>query len=416
MHSDIRSTLSSRLARTAAALVVALVALGAAGCTPRYANAPALAYDAIPYESVDGKPWKLTRVSVEGVRQKYGLRTETHVAYVELNPQGKRTVVFLHGLGSYLKFWRYQLDAFAAEGYRVIAIDMLGYGKSDKPASFPYTMEAMADVVREVLQIIGLPDNPVLVGHSMGGQVAASFALRFPDEVDALVLTSPAGFEEFSARERAWFKKVITTAGIKGAREYDIWGSIAYGNFGSFRSEFNWLIEERVRTAKNDTFDSYAYANLKSILGLSKNDFVRQNLEKIATPTLIVYGTRDRLIPNPFLHGGTTASIMEPASERIRGSKLVPLSGCGHTVQMDCWEEYNPAVLSFVGGLDAPRARKIAEQPKEEAPPTTDPPSKDPPPKIDPVPGTDPSVEPPAAPATPPSDPSKSSGSLEERK
>jgi hypothetical protein len=91
-------------------------------------------------------------------------------------------------LGSNLKFWRYQLDLFARKGHRVIALDLPGYGKSDKPASFPYTMESFADVVRELARALAI-EHPILVGHSMGGHTALAYAVRWPDEPRALVLT-----------------------------------------------------------------------------------------------------------------------------------------------------------------------------------------------------------------------------------
>jgi pimeloyl-ACP methyl ester carboxylesterase len=317
------------------------------GCVPSYASRPPLAYEDLAYESVDGEPWPIGYVEVEDVRKHYKLGKSVRVAYVELNPRGKRTVVFLHGLGSYLKFWQYQLDLFARRGYRVIAIDMLGYGKSDKPASFPYTMPSMARVVRSVLTQLDIK-KPVLVGHSMGGQVALSFALSYPKELAALVLTAPAGFEEFGDGEKRWLTRVFTVPLVAGAGEYDVWGSIRYNNFYRWRDEFNWLVEERVRTGKNAQFGSYAYANVKSVRGLAHNEYVRKNLDKVRAATLIVHGDRDRLIPNQFMHGGTTRGIMEYGHEHIRGSTLLTLEGCGHMVQMDCADEYNAAVLEFL--------------------------------------------------------------------
>ena len=355
--------------RAAANLAIVAFLAGPASfaCVRTYAGDPPLAYAAVRYDSPDGKPWPEKSITLPELRGKYKTATEPRLAYVELNPEGARTVIFLHGLGSYLKFWRYQLDEFAGKGYRVLALDMLGYGKSDKPASFPYTMEAMADVVRAFAHRVEA-DKPILVGHSMGGQVALSFAIRYPDELAALVLTSPAGFEEFGDKEKRWLEKVFTVNLVAGANEYEIWGNIRYNNFYRWRPELEWLVEERVRTTKDPTFRSYAYANVKSVRGLAANDFVRQNLEKIRVPAVIVHGDKDRLIPNPFLHGGTTKGVMEYGHAHIHGSKLVTLEGCGHTVQMDCAEEYNHAVLAFLATLPtpAPRATPPAPAPKPE--------------------------------------------------
>lgn len=319
---------------------------------PSYKSQGPLEFKDVPYTSLSGRPWHAAKLRLTEVERAYRLPAPLVIHYVELNPSGKKTIVFIHGLGSNLKFWRYQLDTFAAAGYHVIALDLPGYGKSDKPSSFPYTMEAMADAVRELARARGAA-RPILVGHSMGGQTALSYAIRHPGDLEAMILDSPAGFEEFSTSEKEWFRKVFTVRFIKRTSEYGIWGIVRRANFQRWRPELEWLIEERARVAASDEFDRYAYANVKSVSGLAANDFVRTNLDKIRVPTLIVFGEKDGLIPNPYLHGGSTAAIMERGHEGIAGSKLVPLAGCGHMVQMDCAREHNAAALDFLRSLDA---------------------------------------------------------------
>jgi pimeloyl-ACP methyl ester carboxylesterase len=341
--------------KTPRAATALLLAALASGCVRSYKTEPVLPFQDFPYTSLQGQAWPLQRMPLEKTAALYGMATVPEVAYVQLNPEGKQTLVFIHGLGSYLKFWRYQLDTFAAQGYRVIAVDLPGYGKSDKPGTFPYTMEAMADAVREVVVALGV-EKPILVGHSMGGQTALSYAIRYPEEPGALVLTSPAGFEKFSWKEKAWFKRVLSTVFIKSAPEYGIWGSVRQGNFSRWRPELEWLIEERVRAVASPDFDAYAYANVRTVDGLAHNDFVRDNLGHIQAPTIIVFGEDDRLIPNPFLHGGRAREVMEYGHAGIRGSELVGLDRCGHSVQLDCPEEYNAAVSAFLKKLPAPAA------------------------------------------------------------
>ncbi len=351
---------------TSRAATALLLAALASGCVRSYKAEPVLPFQDFPYTSTQGQAWPLQRMPLEKTAPLYGMSTVPQVSYVQLNPEGQQTLVFIHGLGSYLKFWRYQLDAFAAQGYRVVAVDLPGYGKSDKPATFPYTMEAMADVVREVVQGLGI-QKPILVGHSMGGQTALSYAIRYPDEPGALVLTAPAGFEKFSWKEKAWFKRVMNTTLIKSSPEYGIWGSVAQGNFMRWRPELEWLIEERVRVVKTPEFDAYAYAQVRSVHGLSNNDFVRGSLGQVTVPTLIVFGANDRLIPNPFLHGGVARDVMAYGHANIRGSELVELERCGHSVQLDCPEEYNAAVGRFLEALKSPPAA----QPEPPQPPAT---------------------------------------------
>lgn len=345
-----------------AASVLLLSAALASGCVRSYRDEPPLAFQDFPYTSPQGQAWPLKRMALPKTAETYGMATVPEVAYVELNPEGQRTLVFIHGLGSYLKFWRYQLDAFAAQGYRVIAVDLPGYGKSDKPASFPYTMEAMADAVRELVHALGV-ERPVLVGHSMGGQTALSYAIRYPEEPAALVLTSPAGFEKFSWKEKAWFKRVFSTTLIKSSPEYGIWGSVRQSNFSRWRPELDWLIEERVRVVSSPDFDAYAYANVRTVDGLAHDDFVRENLGHIQAPTIIIFGEDDRLIPNPVLHGGWAREIFEYGHQGIRGSELVGLERCGHSIQLDCPQEYNEVVTAFLKKLPASGGGELKQEP-----------------------------------------------------
>ena len=326
--------------------VLAVLALTA--CVPTFSQKGPLPFSAYPYTSVEGDPWTEGDLVLDEITTRFALGIPAKVHFVELNPEGKKTVIFVHGLGSYLKFWRYQLDVFAESGYRVLAIDMLGYGKSAKPATFPYTMDAMAEVVRAFAQAKGV-EHPVLVGHSMGGQTALTYAINYPDEVEMLVLTAPAGFEKFSPEEREWFRSVFSVALVKSVPESGLWSSIRRNNFYRWSDEYEWLIEERARVIGTEEFDAYAYANVRSVQGLTQTEFTRGNLGRVKAPTLIVYGDMDRLIPNRFMHPDHTRAVMEFGHQGIAGSKLVELGGCGHTVQIDCWREYNQAVLGFLG-------------------------------------------------------------------
>ncbi len=331
--------------------LLALAALAA--CAPRYSNRPPLDFSELAYAGPDGKPWPVSTRALPETARAFGMARPPTVAYVELNRGGpKGTVVFVHGLGSYLKFWWYQLDAFAADGWHVVALDLPGFGRSEKPASFPYTMEAMGEAARELCASLGAT-RVVVVGHSMGGQTALSWAIRHPEEVRALVLTAPAGFETFTPREQAWFESVMATALVKKTPEYGVWGTVAQANFQRWRPELEWLVEERVRLTTTPAFDAYAYAQVRSVQALARNDFVRQSLGQVKAPTLVVFGEEDRLIPNPFMHGGSTRALMEAGAAAIPGGRAVGLPGCGHSVQLDCPAEYAAAVGPFLAALPA---------------------------------------------------------------
>lgn len=357
--------------------VLILVSLLFSGCITSYVQNGPLEFQDIPYAGPTGKAWPEKTVELPGVAETYGMQTIPKVTYIDLNPEGGQTLVFLHGLGSYSKFWKHQLETFAGQGWHVIAIDMVGYGKSSKPSSFPYTMASMADVVWELLKTQDI-QRPTLIGHSMGGQVAMSFAIRYPKDVAALVLTAPAGFEKFSAHERQWFTDVFSTTLVKSAPEAGIWSSVRRANFYRWVPEDEWLIEERVRLAQSKEFDQYAYAQVKSVHGLLETAVIRDNLGKISVPTLIIHGNQDRLIPNPFLHGGESETLMAWGAQQIKDASLITLENCGHMVQIDCHVDYNREVGKWLEAhrSAAPAAEAEREPAGEAAPEPTPAPKK----------------------------------------
>lgn len=110
------------------------------------------------------------------------------VAYRDLG-SGDRPLVLVHGWTCDHTFWRYQIPFFARQG-RVIALDLPGHGWSTKP-KVAYTQDAFVESLRAVLDAAGV-SRAVLAGHSMGGAICRSFALRYPHRVAGIVLVDPA--------------------------------------------------------------------------------------------------------------------------------------------------------------------------------------------------------------------------------
>ena len=98
----------------------------------------------------------------------------------------EETLVFLHGFGGRALQWAYQLRHFASEK-RCIALDLRGHGMSDAPVS-AYTLDQMLDDIERMLEALRVRGAVVLLAHSFGGALAASFALRHPDRIKKLVL------------------------------------------------------------------------------------------------------------------------------------------------------------------------------------------------------------------------------------
>jgi pimeloyl-ACP methyl ester carboxylesterase len=256
---------------------------------------------------------------------------------------GPRTLVLIHGLGSYMPVWQRNLDELQRTN-RIVAIDLPGYGKSAK-GNFRYSMAFYADIVDGVIDALGLK-RVTLVGHSMGGQIAMTHALRHPGKAEALILVAPAGFERFGAGEGSWLAEAVDKDFVARTAPESVYANVAT-NFWKMPPEARFMVDDRLRVVGGPDFDDYAYAVARSVYAMV-HEPVLDKLERIAVPALVIFGAEDNLIPNPILHGGSTKEIAEGGARRLPHGRLVMIPRAGHMVQFERPAELNAAVLDFL--------------------------------------------------------------------
>ena len=123
---------------------------------------------------------------------------DLRLAYMDVPPVGPsngRTVVLLHGRNFPSSYWEPTIKALTEAGYRVVAPDQIGFGKSSKP-TFAYSFDDMARATIALLDSLHV-DRFDLVGHSMGGMLAVRLARAYGSRIDHLVLYSPIGLEDY---------------------------------------------------------------------------------------------------------------------------------------------------------------------------------------------------------------------------
>lgn len=315
--------------------VFALAGLGLlaqSGCVPHYAKLPPL------HTSELRTALPMKRIDVNGVG----------IAYVDGGVEGdtRPVLLFVHGLSSSLSFWDLQLVSFAAD-HRVIALDLPGFGASDRPDA-PYTPPWYAETTLAFMDALGI-DRFTWVGHSMGGQIGLTAALAHPERLERLILAAPAGIETFTPGEAAWMKSWWTEARALEADEPTIRANFTTAVFNRHDDLVERWIEERVRLRATDAFRGTSVAVSRCVAGML--DFpVRDRLGSLAVPTLVVYGAADHLIPNPILHGGRTRHIAAIAGREIPGARVEVLAGAGHGVQHDAPQAFDAAVRAFLTG------------------------------------------------------------------
>lgn len=278
----------------------------------------------------------------------YGFATsvvlnDPEVSYTDTG-KGDNIIVLVHGLGSNAGFWKNNITELAATN-RVIAIDLPGYGKSSK-GDYQYDMSFYTEILKKFIDTLKIKKF-CLVGHSMGGQISIQFSLKYPEYVKKLILISPAGIESFNEEQSNMLNKFITPASVKLSDNETIKNNIK-NNFYIWDEKYNWLVEERMKVTAASDFDNYTKAVSKSVAGML-DEPTSNLLDKIMVPTMIIFGTEDRLIPNKFFHPQiTTEGLFKSAADKINNCILSPIKDAGHLVMIEKSNEVNTAILNFV--------------------------------------------------------------------
>jgi len=309
-------------------ILIMVIAMTVSGCaTSRYYHLGSKQYEDFDYGFATKK------VQVRNIQ----------VACID-EGRSDQVLLLIHGLGSYAKGWSRTIPELAKH-YRVIAVDLPGYGKSDK-GFYPYTLPFYAQVLTEMLDALKI-EKATFVGHSMGGQIAMVTALLYPEHVDKLVLVSPAGFEKFTDGEGAWMKKAMSPEFVHDTAIRAIDTNLKF-NFYKMPAEAEFMITERIQMRGAKDFDAYCYAVSKNVAAMIDYP-MWDKLTRIRHQTLIFFGDKDNLIPNSALHGGSTEAIAQIGASQIPHNKLIMVPDCGHFVQFERPEVVNPAIVEFVG-------------------------------------------------------------------
>lgn len=275
--------------------------------------------------------------------QKVTLPDGQTIAYVD-EGKGPQTIIFIHGLGSYLPAWNKNI-AELSQHYRTIALDLPGYGKSSKDNAL-VGMKAYADAVLALMDELKIK-QAVLTGHSMGGQVAITAALQAPDRVQKLILAAPAGLETFTDQQKQLFKATVTPERIAKSTPEQIAANIKV-NFHQMPADAQFMVEERVAMMQAAQFPDYTKAVAQGVASMV-DEPVYDRLPNLKVPTLLLFGENDALIPNRYLNPDlTTEAVANIGREQIPGSQVKMLPQAGHMLQFEQPNAFNQAIREFL--------------------------------------------------------------------
>src|SRR2546426_5677393 len=265
---------------------------------------------------------------------------------------GAPPLVLVHGLGSSaaVEFY-YNLEPLAAH-HRVLAIDLPGFGKSDKPL-LQYTIELFVKAVRDLMTSEGL-ERAAVMGVSMGGRVALGLALESPELVERLVLVDALGV---GPPRRVLAYRILLTRGLGELTLRGTARALRQMNPATIRRFWGWYLRRpsRVgitwsddRIANHGTLLStpeYRAAYLSALRSIARMGQLRDGitvedrLSELRMPTLVIWGRHDHIFP---------ARHAEAARDKLRHGKVVIFDDSGHTPQMEEPERFNRLVLDFL--------------------------------------------------------------------
>jgi pimeloyl-ACP methyl ester carboxylesterase len=274
------------------------------------------------------------RMAYGGFHNKYTTIRGNRIHYYEGGSGAP--VVLVHGLGSRAEDWANLMPQLKQAGFHVYAIDLLGYGRSARPADATYSIREEAQYVEGFLAQRGL-EKVNLIGWSMGGWVSMRVALDQPERIGRLVLCNSAGIRFEPTFTMFDFEPTTIPAVRRLYRMLmplpaEVPDFLARDMVRKFK-QLNWVVDRTARSM------------------FRGDDLLDGKLGGLEMPTLIIWGKQDRLIPL------ATAVSMH---QQIPQSVLEIYDGCGHLAPGQCASRIGPRMVDFLQGKQ-PQTQQTAE-------------------------------------------------------
>jgi pimeloyl-ACP methyl ester carboxylesterase len=305
--------------------------------------------DAPPKAPTDVKPGSIT---YEEIAYPYPVSympltlygQDVRMAYMDVPPAGQpngRTVVLFHGMNFGGFYFAGPIEVLRKEGFRVVVPDQIGFGRSSKPV-IPYNFHDMALNSRRLLESLRVAKVSI-VGHSMGGMLAARFAASFPDITERAVIYDPIGLTDIRY-ERPWRSADDAYKAAMAQTNDQRWQGF-YANIrryfpspGAWKPEYERYV--RILYAPTLSSDWPRLAMVRSIYQqMLYLDPVVYDWAKIKVKTLVIGGEKD---------GPDFPTLAKHVADTIAGAQLVILPNLGHVPHLEAPDLFYPPLLKFL--------------------------------------------------------------------
>jgi pimeloyl-ACP methyl ester carboxylesterase len=245
-------------------------------------------------------------------------------------------VILIHGTGAGVFDWKSTLGPLS-EHYSVYALDMVGYGHSDKP-KIKYTLGYYIDFLEHFMDALQL-NRASLVGQCFGGATALGLAIKSPERIEKLIIAGCPFLGktvslEMISRLPFFLIKLFSRSSRRAVR---LGFKVSVYDSGFVT---NQMVEEayQLRSMPGATYArASTYKNNPGVGG--QHHFFYDELAQVTVPTLIIWGREDRYFP---------VAHAQAAHKRIRNSQLCILEKCGHIPQLEKPEEFQRIVVDFL--------------------------------------------------------------------
>ncbi|WP_223607390.1 alpha/beta fold hydrolase [Chryseobacterium sp. OSA05B] len=277
------------------------------------------------------------------------------MAYMDVKPQkpNGKTIMLLHGKNFNGAYWQQTGKDLSEKGFRVIIPDQIGFGKSSKPHSYQFSFSQLAENTKAILDQLQI-EKTIVLGHSMGGMVAARFTLLYPEKVQKLILENPIGLEDYKSFasyqtiDQAYRSELKNTA--ETYKNYQM--KFYYDN--QWKDEYQPWLDLIAGWTLHKDYPVVAWdAALTS--DMIYNQPVCYEFKNIKTPTLLIIGTRDRTAigkdraPKELQPKmGQYQDLGKKTQREIAGSKLVELENVGHLPHIEVYSKFFNALYEFI--------------------------------------------------------------------
>ncbi len=260
--------------------------------------------------------------------------------YQDFGELGAPALLLLHGYCSSSYTWKDVVEPLAAAGYRVIAPDLKGFGFSEKPADRRYHVQDQAQIVIGLLDRLGI-ETAIFVGNSFGGAVSLACALMWSPRVSGLILIDAAyndaplqqyPFSLYAQIARTWLVGEVTVPLLMSSRQTS--ETLLRGFFHDQRAVTPERIAAYFRALRTVEGQRAALATARQW----DLNWIEQELDGIAAPTLLIWGEYDRAIP---------VALGARLLARLPQAEFVVIPNCGHIPEEERPAETAALILDF---------------------------------------------------------------------